>query len=175
MKRVVIGLMVLILALFLTSAVFAQAIPKTVCLNCPGTGDTFHLVIKNMGNVKTSLGNKKMYVVTGNVHNGAAYSFPVTGTAYLIPSPPALNLTNVHMNLTGTVTFAGDLRTAVYEIVWDYADTTNPVGIINIRTTGDIIFGEVGPFVLNLVDCVTDPIPFDAENLKPLLEGLKKQ
>jgi hypothetical protein len=164
--------MVLILALFLTGAAFAQAIPKSVCFNTPAAGETFHLTFKNHGNTKTLVGNKKMYSVHGNVHIGALASFPVTGTAYQLNAP--IN-TTVHLNLTGTTNYGGDMATFVYEIVWDFADTTPPVALEVRRINGDLIFPETPVLPVNLVDCITDTIPFEAENLNLLLDELKKQ
>jgi hypothetical protein len=158
MKRVLIGLMVLTLALSLTGAAYAVTVPKSVCLFMNGWGNTLHLLLKPAGVAKASNGNVKMYSITGNEHFGAAYSFPVTGTAYVSPGT-----TIVQASITGSFRSGGELYTSVENVQWDYAATTNPVGTVWHRNIPDAVLANQ-IFTLNLVDCTTDPIPFSAED-----------
>jgi hypothetical protein len=158
MKRLLIGLMVLVLALSLTGAALAAGPPKSVCLNMVGFEDTLHLLLKPAGVAKASNGNVKMYSITGNQHFGAIYSFPVSGTAYVSPGT-----TIVQASITGSYRATDELITFVENVQWDYASTTNPVGTVWLRLITDVIVVNFN-FPLNLVDCTTDPIPFIAED-----------
>jgi hypothetical protein len=171
MKRLWIGLMVLVLALSLTGAAFAASVPKTVCLYMVVWGDVLHLNLKNIGTASTTyLGapaKVKMYAVNGNHHFGSAYSFPTTGTAYVEPGT-----TTVHMSLTGS--FGATLNTVAEEVTWDYTATTNPVGSVNLRYIANTN-GSTLTFNLNLIDCATDPIPFNVDNTGPMIDRLQNQ
>jgi hypothetical protein len=175
MKRVLIGLMVLILALSLTGAAFATEIPKKVCFGWGGAvGDTYdvmHLYLKNIGSTPASTGETLLYSVNGYHRGGTLYSFPVTGTAYLQPAPSNV----VHMSLTGTTFVSDNLYTFVYEIFWDYAATADPVGTVRVRAIADLISPD-GTDYLRLVDCAADPVAFGADSSIPtVLEQLIKK
>jgi hypothetical protein len=154
MKRVVIVFMVLTLALFLSSAAFAKAGPKSICLLMVGYDDVLHLVLKASGTATAQNGKVKTYVVTGNHHFGVTYSFPISGSAYVSPGT-----TTVHATISGTRVVGGEPATFVENVQWDYAATTDPVGTVVFRRIDDIV-NPNQTYDLNLVDCTTDDIPY---------------
>jgi hypothetical protein len=152
MKRIILVLLALVLALCLASVAIA-ANPKPVCFHYNtgwAVGDVVHLTFKSMSNATTSEGKVKMYAVHGEHHFDNAYSIPVSGTAHL-------KGTVLHWSTTGAFWDGGDLITWVEECTWDTATTNNATS--HYRITGDIIYADTGDS-LNLVNCVDTFFPY---------------
>jgi hypothetical protein len=154
MKRVVIGLMVLTLALFLSSAAFAKAGPTSICLYMDGYGDVLNLTLKAGTAVNAQNGKVKMYLVTGNHSWPGHMGFPVTGTAYVIPGT-----TTVVASITGTRVDVAEPVTYVERVQWDYAATVDPVGTVDFREIMDAVGGNQH-YPLNRVLSTDYDIPF---------------
>jgi hypothetical protein len=153
MKRVLIGLMILVLTLFLTSAAFGAG-PKSICLYMAGYGDVLNLTLKAGATVKAQNGNVKMYSVSGNHSWPGNYGFPVTGTAYVLPGT-----TTVVASITGVRLAGAEPLVYVENVTWDYAAIADPVGTVNFRWIGDAVNGNQA-YPLNRVLSTDYDIPF---------------
>jgi hypothetical protein len=154
MKRAILVLMVLTLALTGPAVAAEPKVPKLVCFQYNAgwaLNDVVHLTFKLMGTATTSAGKVKMYAVNGE-HHWDAGSFPVTGTAHL-------NGSVLHWNATGTVYYGNELITFVEEWTWDVT-TTNPAAG-HWRRIMDAVQADVADS-LTLVDCTGSAFPYDA-------------
>jgi hypothetical protein len=92
MKKLLIGIMILALVVFASSAM-AQAVkvPKNLCLDYVSFPDYHQLIIKSLGNVATASGNVKMYTIHGYAQGLADH--PVHGSGYVIPGTTIFHAT----------------------------------------------------------------------------------
>jgi hypothetical protein len=83
MKRVLIGLMVLIVALSLAGAALAAGpkVPKSLCLDF--LGSPISLIVKNQGSLKTTTVGVKMYSINGVWLPGTTSEVAVAGTGFV--------------------------------------------------------------------------------------------
>jgi hypothetical protein len=94
MKKLLLGITVLALILFASSAMAQTAkVPKALCLDYASYSDYHILYIKSLGNAPTSNGNVKMYTISGFT---GTYGHPVSGSGYVIPGT-----TNFHATFSG--------------------------------------------------------------------------
>jgi hypothetical protein len=164
MKRVLIGLMVLILALSLAGAALAAGPPKAACLTIGAGWGTLSMVTKKAGNVTKASGKVTLYNINAEfVLHGLGFSFPMVGTGHLVG-------TTFHFNVSGGG-FAGANGNIIYSIGAQW-DTANPAAQTSrfrlLFDAGDTGFDA--PFAA--IDCAADNIPYDATGLDPLT-GLK--
>jgi hypothetical protein len=141
MKRAILVLMVLTLALCLASAALAASTanpPKTVCFALTNQGGILNMINKNMGTIKTSTGPVKFYAIHGEWVVSPAFSVPITGTGHVTG-------TTYHFNLTGTERGPTELFTYVIEGKFDLALPRTygaVVGTNAARTIRDITISE---------------------------------
>ena len=83
MKRVLIGLMVLIVALSVAGAALAAGpkVPKNLCLDMQGS--PISLVVKIQGSLKTTTVPVKMYSLNGAWRPGTSGETAVSGTGFV--------------------------------------------------------------------------------------------
>ncbi len=155
MKRLVIALTVLTLALGLagiTPAVGAG--PKTACFQMGDFPDVTNLTFKALGTASTPNGKVKVYAVHGNHSLAGAFSFPVSGTAYMLPGS-----SKVHWSVTGSdVDFTKTFYLFSQEGFWDTAAIVNPVGKVSYTWINPIgTGGGLNDLDLKKCDCVAIP------------------
>ena len=113
MKKLLLGITVLALILFASSAMAQTAkVPKTLCLSFSSYYQ--ELVLKSMGTISASNGKLKMYSVTG--HNYTGVHSPIYGSGYVAPGTTIFHATYAKMS-TGHVL-------STFELSFDLVNNT---------------------------------------------------
>jgi hypothetical protein len=120
MKKLLLGITVLALVLFASSAMAAgPKVPKALCLDFTSWSDFQQLAFKSLGNVPTSSGNVKMYAIVGHSYNGS--QFPVHGSGYV-----TLGSTILHATYSGQ--YGSTSRSlGSYELLFDLATNNGTI------------------------------------------------
>jgi hypothetical protein len=162
MKRVFIGLMVLALALSLTSAALAAGpkVPKNLCF----IWDTYSfvtesLLVKSMGTIKTADGPVKAYNLTGWHGTGLSEECAITGSGYV----GADGL--FHFTYTGTAVVGTTTYNLVVEAALDTVTGTGPLTFTwmkNIATGTDVLTSNLVQETITVIGCDSAPAPLAA-------------
>ena len=155
MKRVLIGLMVLIVALSLTGAALAAGpkVPKNLCLEV--LGSPISLVVKNQGSLKTITGPARMYGINGTWLPGFTDETAVSGTGFVGTDGlfhfsfggTALNINTNVLVVTGTL----DLTLGTGTLSFAY--------MVNTAPAANVTSGNMNTFPFTVVACNTVVAP----------------
>jgi hypothetical protein len=161
MKRLFIGLMVLALALSLTSAALAAGpkVPKNLCF----IWDTYSfvtesLLVKSMGTIKTADGPVKAYSLTGWHGTGLGEECAITGSGYV----GADGL--FHFTYTGT-TASAQAYNLVVEAALDTATGTGNLTftwMFNSAVGANVVTSNMVPETITVIGCDSAPAPLAA-------------
>jgi len=161
MKRVVIGLMVLVLTLCLAVGAFAKTgtVPKQLCIqntSIPsnklpaGSSNALCLVPKMSGTISMSSGPMKFYNITGEVI-GTTYSFPVGGSGHVFNN-------KFHFTLTAIVFTGGSWDQYWAEGFYTLGAASATVSFYYMDTSDAAIDVK-----FDVVDCNTLAVVYNAE------------
>jgi hypothetical protein len=152
MKKLLLGITVLALVLFTSSAMAAGLkVPKTLCLSHSYWTDHYDkLAFKSISNVPTSSGNAKIYAMHGFANSGG-YSGPVFGTGYVVPGGTVL-----HVSYSGQ---GGSSlhRQRSFELFFDLATNTGTLYYTFYYVDGTTILSDSESVAL--ADCASQPMP----------------
>jgi hypothetical protein len=154
MKKLFLGITVLALVLFASSAMAAEPkVPKSLCLTY-ASGWYSQLIFKSLGNLPTSGGNMKMYEVLGNAYTNS--SGPVHGGAYINPNSSTLHATY------NRKTSAGGHTIVFWELLFDLVANTGTVYIRYDYSDGSLTTQE---YPVTPTDCSTMEVQSTASML----------
>ncbi len=87
MKKLIVGIVAIACGLIIAPVMAATPkVPSNLCLDWTSFSDTDLLGVKAGPTIKTADGPLKQYVIQGNHAAGSAYSFPVHGSGYVLPT-----------------------------------------------------------------------------------------
>jgi hypothetical protein len=145
MKKLLLGITVLSLILFASSAMAQTKPPKALCLDYLNYSDYHILYIKSLGIAPTSNGNVKMYTISGFT---GTYGHPVSGSGYVIPGT-----TNFHATFSGP----DSNRLRYYDLVFNLG--TNNGTIYYTFSNADASLPVSSSDTVNGVSCSALTIP----------------
>lgn len=150
MKKLLLGITVLALVVFTSSAIAAgPKVPKALCLVFTGYSDYHELAFKALGNVSTNGGIVKMYMMSGYAQGIADH--PVHGSGYVIPGT-----TTLHATYNGQGLYAGNTLRS-WELSFNLATNSGTL-FSRFDYENNTIFSDPGVSVTG-TDCSTQPIP----------------
>jgi hypothetical protein len=153
MKITRLILSTLVLSLSFTTCALAASTkvpPASVCLT-DENGSSFPLTIKLAGKIKTAGGRVKFYNINGEyLAPIQSIRIPLVGTGHVLGN-------EFHFSITGTTRWVdGIFYTVLAEGFWNLANSTNPVGTLNLRwVTNQSATTSGNSYTLSLTDCST--------------------